>query len=93
MKKINVVFIAALFIFQASIVFSDTTEKGTIKSVDLKTGTLVFCSSEGKDVTLKIDKSVELDKIKAGDKVEISVENDVVKNIKPEHINWCPKGF
>jgi hypothetical protein len=93
MKKIYIIFIAALIVFQTSIVFSDTTEKGTIKSVDPQNGTLVFCSSEGKDVTLKIDKSIGLDTIKAGDKVEISVENNVVKNIKPEHINWCPKGF
>lgn len=92
MKK-NVVFAAALIISLASTVFSETAMKGTIKSIDPKTGTLVFCSSEGKDVTLKADKTIELDKIKAGDKVEISVENDVVKNIKPEHINWCPQGF
>ncbi len=78
---------------QASVVFSDMTQKVTIKNVDSKTGILVFISADGKDSTLKADKSIELDKIKAGDRVEISIENNIVKGIKPERVNWCPKDF
>jgi hypothetical protein len=89
----EVVFFAILIILQASVVFSEMAQKGTIKSVDSKTGTLVFSPADGNDVTLKADKPIELDMIKAGDKAEISVENGMVKSMKPERVNWCPKDF
>ena len=94
MRKISPVFVAVvLVIFQSSIVFSDEPQKGIVKSVDVRTATLVFVSDGGKEITLKADKSVELGNIKAGDKAEISVENDMLKSIKPGHVNWCPKDF
>jgi hypothetical protein len=57
--------------------------KGTIKSVDAKAGTVVL-SADGKDMNLTADKSVDLGKVKAGDKVEATVENDVLKSVKAQ---------
>ncbi len=81
MKKIAavlavVVLVAAL----ASLAFA-ATEKGTVKSVDAKAGSVVL-TVNGKDMALKADKSVDLGKLKAGDKVEADVENGVVKSVK-----------
>jgi cold shock CspA family protein len=57
--------------------------KGTIKSVDTKAGTAVFCAEgTNTDVTLKADKAVDLSKVKAGDKVEVSVEKDTLMGMK-----------
>ncbi len=94
MKVHGILFIAGLTVFlQAAIVFSAEVQKGIIKSVDPKTSTVIFSSTTGQEATLTVDKSLELDKIKAGDKVEISVENNIVKNIQQDRVNWCPKGF
>lgn len=94
MRNIVVVLaIAALVIVLAAPAFATVAQTGTIKSVDAKAGTVVFCAEGGKDVTFKADQSVDLDKIKAGDKVEISVENDLLKSVKAEQVNWCPKGY
>lgn len=81
MKKIAAVLVAmVLFVSLVSLGFA--AEKGTIKSVDAKAGTLVFCAEGGKDATLKADKAVDLTKIKAGDVVEVTVDKDTVKEIK-----------
>jgi Cu/Ag efflux protein CusF len=93
-KKIIVVLTAAaLVVCLVSLAFAAATQMGTIKSVDVKAGTVVFCAEGGKEVTLKADKSIDLDKIKAGDKVEISVEDSTLKSVKPGHVSWCPEGY
>ncbi len=85
MKKIAVVLaVVVLVVAMTSLVFAAgmSMEKGTIKSVDAKAGTVVFCpESTNKDVTLKADKSVDLGKVKAGDKVEVSIEKDMLKHV------------
>ena len=73
-----VVLVAAL----ASFAFADTM-KGTVKSVDEKAGSVVL-TVDGKDTNLKADKSVDLGKLKAGDKVEATVEKDTLKSVKAE---------
>ncbi len=95
MRKIAVFLAAAmLVIFMVSVVFSAEAQTGTIKSIDEKASTVVFCAEGGKDVTLKTDKSIDLEKIKAGDKVEISVEDGMLKSIKAaKHVSWCPEGY
>ncbi len=94
MKKMVIAFTAcALLISLVSLAFAAATLTGTIKSVDTKTATIVFCAEGGKDVTLKADKSIDLDKFKVGDKVEIIVEDDVLKSIKAGHAGWCPEGY
>lgn len=85
MKKIVAVLaVVVLVVSMASLVFAAgmSMEKGTIKSVDAKAGTVVFCA-EGttKDTTLKAEKGVDLSKVKAGDKVEVSVEKDMLKHM------------
>jgi hypothetical protein len=93
-RKISICFTAMLMVsLHAAISISAEVQKGIIKSVDTKTGTVVFMSTNGQDVTLTPDKSLELNTIKAGDKVEISVENNMLKSIKEDHSNWCPKDF
>lgn len=84
MKKIAVILaVVVLAVSMVSLSFAAETMKGTIKSVDAKAGSVVL-SADGKDVTLKADKSVDLGKLKAGDKVEASVEKDVLKSVKAE---------
>jgi Cu/Ag efflux protein CusF len=83
MKKIAAVLaVVVLVVAMTSLVFAAGMEKGTIKSVDAKTGTVVFCpEGTSKDMTLKADKSVDLSKVKAGDKVEASIEKDTLKHV------------
>jgi hypothetical protein len=57
--------------------------KGAIKSVDAKAGTVVFVADgTTADVTLKADKAVDLSKVKAGDKVMITVDKDMLTSVK-----------
>ena len=65
MKKLAAVLIAVVFVAaMASLTFAES-QKGTIKGVDPKTGTITFCP-EGtqKDMTLKADKSIDLTGVK-----------------------------
>lgn len=80
-KVIAVLTVVVLVVVMASVVFA-ADAKGTIKSVDAKAGTVVFCPEGGKDETLKADKSVDLGKLKAGDKVEATVDGGMLKGVK-----------
>ena len=83
MKKVAAVLsVAVLVVSLVSLVFAAEAKKGTVKSVDVKAGTIVFTADGGKDETLKADKSVDLSSVKAGEKVEISVEKDMVMSLK-----------
>lgn len=83
MKKVAAVLAGVVLVVSlVSLVFAAETKKGAIKSVDAKAGTVVFTADGGKDETLKADTSVNLGKVKAGEKVEITVENDTVKSLK-----------
>jgi len=86
MKKIAVVLaVMILVVSLASLALAagmEGMQKGTIKNVDAKAGTVVFCAEGGnKDVTLKADKSVDLANLKAGEKVEVSIEKDTLKHV------------
>ena len=86
MKKIIVVFaVVALVVSLTSFAFAagmESMQKGTIKNVDAKAGTVVFCAEGGsKDVTLKADKSVDLANLKTGEKVEVSIENNTLMHV------------
>ncbi len=68
----------------SSLVFAAESKVGTVKSIDTKAGTVVFCpEGSTEDVTLKVDKHANMSNIKAGEKVEVSVENDTLKQVKP----------
>jgi len=83
MKKVTAVLVAMVLIVSlVSLVFAAETKKGTIKSVDAKAGTVVFTADGGKEETLKADTSIDLDKVKTGQKVELKIENDTVKSLK-----------
>ncbi len=59
------------------------TKMGTIKSVDAKKHTVVFCPEGTKtDMHLKAGKGVDLSTIKAGDKVEASIEKKMLTGVK-----------
>ncbi len=84
MKKVAVVLaVVVLVVSMVSLVFAAEAKMGTIKSVDTKAGTVVFCP-EGTttDMTLKADKTVDLSKIKAGEKVEVSIDKNALKSVK-----------
>lgn len=81
MKKIAVILAAVVLVVSfVSLSFAGEV-KGTVKSVDATAGTVVL-SADGKDMTLKADKSVDLGSLKAGQKVEANVENDMIKSMK-----------
>ena len=81
MKKVAVVLAAAVLVVSlVSLVFAGGM-MATVKSVDAKAGTIVL-TMDGKDSTMKADKGVDLGKVKAGDKVEVMVEKDMVKSMK-----------
>jgi hypothetical protein len=83
MKKAAAVLAAAILVVSLFSLAFAAEMKGTIKSVDAKAGTAVFCA-EGTtaDVTLKADKAVDLSKVKAGDKVMITVDKDTLTSVK-----------
>lgn len=81
MKKLSVVLVVVLSLcLVVSMAFAADMKKGTIKSVDVKAGSVVV-TIDGKDQTFKADKAVDLGKVKAGEAVELSVEKDIVKSI------------
>lgn len=83
MKKIVAILaVMVLVVSLVSLAFAaDAMMKGTIKSVDAKTGNVTFCPEGGKDEVLKADKAV-LGAVKAGDKVEAMVEKGMLKSVK-----------
>jgi hypothetical protein len=75
--------VVVLVVSLVSLAVAAEAMKGTIKSVDAKAGTAVFCAEgTNADVTLKADKAVDLGKVKAGDKVMITVDKDTVTSLK-----------
>ena len=82
-KAAAIIAVLVLVVSLVSLAVAAEAMKGTIKSVDAKAGTAVFCA-EGTtaDVTLKADKAVDLSKVKAGDKVEVSVDKDMLMSMK-----------
>ena len=56
-------------------------KKVVVKSVDAKAATMVV-TEDGKDMTMSVDKAVDLGKVKAGDKVMITVDKDMVMSVK-----------
>ena len=91
-RVVAVIAIAVLVVAMSSMVFAADMQKGTIKSVDAKAGTIVLAVDGGKDETLKADKSVDLGSAKAGDKVEVSVENGTVMSMKAAAVKRAPVG-
>jgi hypothetical protein len=84
MRKLTAVLAAAIMVVAlGSLVFAAEMQKGTIKSVDAKTGTVVFCpEGTNTDVTLKADDSVDVKSVKVGEKVEVTVDKNVLKGVK-----------
>jgi Cu/Ag efflux protein CusF len=83
MKKVLAVLaVAVLVVSMVSLVFAAGPMKATIKSMDAKAGTMVYTGEDGKDMTMTVDKSVDMGKMKAGDKVMITVEKDMVMSVK-----------
>jgi len=83
MKKAAAVLAVVVFVVSlVSLVFAADAKNATIRSVDAKAGTIVFTADGGKDETMHVDKSVDLGKVKAGEKVMITVEKDTVMSIK-----------
>ena len=83
MKKVAAVIAAVVLVVSlVSLVFAADAMKGTIKSVDAKAGTIVVTADSGKDETMHVDKTVDLGKVNAGEKVMITVEKGIVTSVK-----------
>lgn len=83
MKKfVAVLTVVVMVVSLVSLVFASDMQKGTVKSVDAKAGTVVLTNEAGKDMTLKADKGVDLGAVKAGDKIEASIDKDMLKAVK-----------
>jgi hypothetical protein len=81
MKKLSVVLVVAISLcLVASFAFAGEV-KGVVKSVDAAKGAITI-TVDGKDEALKAEKSVDLSKLKAGDKVEVTIEKDMVTSLK-----------
>jgi Cu/Ag efflux protein CusF len=93
MKKVAVVLaVVVLVLSLVSLVLAAEAKMGTIKGVDAKAGTVTFCpEGTNTDMTLKADKSIDLSKVKAGEKVEVSVEKDTMKSMKAVAPSAKPK--
>ncbi len=84
MKKVAAVLtVVVLVVVLGSLAFAAEAKMGTIKSVDAKTHTVVFCP-EGTttDMKLKAGKHIDVSKIKAGDKVEATIEKNMLTGVK-----------
>ena len=81
-KAAAVLAVVAMVVSLVSFAFAADTMKGTVKNVDAKAGTIVLTTDSGKDESFTADNSVDLGAVKAGDKVEASVEKNVVKSLK-----------
>ena len=82
MKKIVAILaVMVLVVSLVSLAFAAGATKGTIKKIDAKAGTVVFCAEGGKDETLKADKTV-LGSVKDGDKVEAVIEKGAITSVK-----------
>jgi hypothetical protein len=85
MKKATAVLVAVVMVVSlVSLVFAADAMKVTIKGVDAKAGTVVYTSESGKDETKSVDKSVDLGTMKAGDKVMITVDKDMITSMKAD---------
>ena len=85
MKKLSVVLVVVLSIcLVASLALAaHHIKKGAVKSADAKAGKIVV-TVDGKDMTFKAGKGVDVSKFKAGDKVEVATDKDVATDIKAE---------
>ena len=82
-RSIAVLISVVLIVALASIAFAAEAQKGTIKGVDSKAGTITFCQEGTSDnITLKADKSIDLSKVKPDTKAEVTVDKGTVKDIK-----------
>jgi len=83
MKKLSVVLVVVLSIcLVASLALAaHHVKKGAVKSADAKAGSIVV-TVDGKDMTFKAGKGVDVAKFKAGDKVEVTTDKDVATEIK-----------
>ncbi len=86
MKKLSALVALALSLFLlASSAAAAEKVKGTVKEVDAKASKIKFArEGAGKEEVLEVDKGVDLKKVKANAKAEITVDGGVVKEIKAE---------
>ncbi|MCK9420048.1 MAG: hypothetical protein M0R70_11785 [Nitrospirae bacterium] len=82
MKKFAAVLaVVVMVVSLVSMAFAADKKTVIVKSVDAKAATMVV-DDAGKDVTMTVDKAVDLDKWKTGDKIEITVEKEMITKVK-----------
>lgn len=93
MKKLSimVVVVLSLCLVTSFALAAHHMKKGTLTSVDAAKSSIVV-NVDGKDQTMSVIKGVDLGSVKAGDKVEIEMDKDMVKSIKkskPKAVIGC----
>jgi len=85
MKKLSVVLVVVLSLcLVASLALANHhIKKGAVKSIDAKAGSIVV-TVDGKDMTFKAGKGVDVAKFKAGDKVVVTTDKDTATEIKAD---------
>ncbi len=83
MKRFSAIMVVVvLAVSMASLAFAAESKMGTIKSVNAAAGTVVFCpEGSTQDITLKADKSVDLSQVKAGEKVNATINKNMLENV------------
>ncbi len=83
MSRVYAVVVSLLLCLSASVAAAAETAKGTVKKVDGQASTITFARDGGKEEVLTVDKSVDLKKVKANTKAQVTIDGGVVKEIKP----------
>ncbi len=88
MKRFGIAVLAVVFALSSvSLALSAELRKGTIRGIDTKAGTITFCPEGTQEEHIfPVEKSVDISKLKTGEKVEITIEKtdgkEVVKGVK-----------
>ncbi len=83
MRRVPAFVLSLLLCLSASVATAAETAKGTVKKVDDQAATITFARDGGKEEVLKVDKAVDLKKVKANTKAQVTIDGGVVKEIKP----------
>ncbi len=83
MRNLHAWALSLLLCLAATVAAAAETAKGTVKKVDDQAATITFARDGGKEEVLKVDKGVDLKKVKANSKAQVTIDGGVVKQIKP----------
>ncbi len=83
-KAAAILAVMVLVVSLFSLAVAADAKKVVVKSVDAKAATMVVTGEDGKDMTMTADKSVDLGKVKAGDKVIATMDKGKIMGLMVE---------